>query len=112
MDRKQMGYCHICGTYGKLTFEHIPPESALNKGRAKVYTGDDAIKQYTGEKSRYLSLQQGMGKYSLCESCNNNTGARSEERRVGKECILEPGMQLCIAMLQKKLRMTCKEYRH
>ena len=75
MDRKQMGYCHICGTYGKLTFEHIPPESALNKGRAKVYTGDDAIKQYTGEKSRYLSLQQGMGKYSLCESCNNNTGA-------------------------------------
>lgn len=75
MNKKQMGYCHICGSYGELSFEHIPPKSALNRGHAKVYTGDDAIKHYTGEKSRYLNLQRGMGKYSLCESCNNNTGA-------------------------------------
>lgn len=75
MNKDRMGYCHICGTYGKLSFEHIPPESALNRRRAKVYTGDDVIKQYAGEKSRYINLQKGMGKYTLCESCNNNTGA-------------------------------------
>lgn len=75
MNKNQVGYCHICGTYGKLSFEHIPPESALNRKRAKVYTGNDVIKRYAGEKSRYINLQQGMGKYTLCESCNNNTGA-------------------------------------
>ena len=24
---------------------------------------------------KYSNLQQGMGKYSLCQECNNNTGA-------------------------------------
>ena len=49
MNKNRIGYCHICGTYGKLSFEHIPPESALNRKRAKVYTGDDVIKRYAGE---------------------------------------------------------------
>lgn len=34
-----MDYCHICGKYDNLSFEHIPPENALNKGPAKVYIG-------------------------------------------------------------------------
>ena len=75
MKKKQEGYCHICGNYGELSFEHIPPENALNNHRAMVYTGEDAIKRYKGEKSRYINQQQGMGLYTLCESCNNNTGA-------------------------------------
>ncbi len=70
-----MGTCHICGKYGELSYEHIPPESALNNHTAIIYTGDNVIKRYKGEKARYLNRQQGMGKYSLCESCNNNTGA-------------------------------------
>jgi len=69
------GYCHICGTYGKLSFEHIPPESALNHGKAVVYTGDEVLKKYRGAKSKYQSLQRGMGKYTLCENCNNKTGS-------------------------------------
>lgn len=68
------GQCHICGKYRKLTFEHIPPENALNNNRAKVYTGEEVIKRYKGEKSYYKNQQQGMGKYSLCKSCNSNTG--------------------------------------
>lgn len=68
------GQCHICGKYSKLTFEHIPPENALNNKRAKVYIGEEAVKRYKGEKSYYKNQQQGMGMYSLCESCNNNTG--------------------------------------
>lgn len=34
MKKNQEGYCHICGKYGKLTFEHIPPEKALNNSKA------------------------------------------------------------------------------
>lgn len=75
MGKKEIGYCHICGCYGELSYEHIPPETALNSDRAIIYTGDDVIKRYKGEKSRYICRQQGMGKFSLCENCNNKTGS-------------------------------------
>ncbi len=75
ISKKPIGCCHICGSYGKLSYEHIPPEDALNSNSAIVYTGDNALKRYTGEKAKYINRQQGMGKYSLCESCNNNTGS-------------------------------------
>lgn len=75
MKKKQEGYCHICGEYGELSFEHIPPENALNKNRAIVYTGDNVIKRYKRENSRYINQQQGMGKYTLCKKCNNVTGS-------------------------------------
>ena len=75
MSKNQMGYCHICGKYGKLSFEHIPPEDALNNNRAKLYTGDEALKKIKGEFAKYQNQQKGMGKYTLCESCNNNTGS-------------------------------------
>lgn len=72
--KKEIGHCHICGKYGELSFEHIPPEKALNKHKAITYTGDDVLKRYKGEKSRYRQLQKGMGKYSLCRQCNNDMG--------------------------------------
>ena len=75
MSNKHEGVCHICGKYGELTFEHIPPEKAFNSQRAKIYSGDEALKRSKGEPSRYLNFQKGMGKYSLCQSCNNDTGA-------------------------------------
>ena len=30
MSRMQEGTCHICGTYGKLSYEHVPPQAAFN----------------------------------------------------------------------------------
>lgn len=75
MGKKEIGYCHICGCYGELSYEHIPPENALNSNKAIIYTGDDVVKRYKGEKSRYICRQQGMGKFSLCEKCNNITGS-------------------------------------
>ena len=40
------GICHICGEYGKLSFEHIPPKNAFNAKRAKVYDGNEILKKY------------------------------------------------------------------
>ena len=68
------GVCHICGKTGMLTFEHIPPKKAYNWERAKIYNGYEALSKSQGEPARYSNSQQGMGKYSLCQSCNNNTG--------------------------------------
>jgi hypothetical protein len=68
------GTCHICGEYAKLSFEHVPPRSAFNdrpalRKRIKdLYEGD--LDDTRGEIS-----QRGAGGYTLCESCNNRTGA-------------------------------------
>jgi len=71
---KNYGICHICGKKCELTFEHIPPKNALNKYQAKIYNGNELIKLYNGEPAKYNNLQQGMGKHSLCQQCNNITG--------------------------------------
>ena len=69
------GVCHICGKNGQLTFEHIPPKNAFNSECAITYNGEENIKECNGIKPRYKKIQQGMGKYSLCENRNNITGA-------------------------------------
>lgn len=58
-----------------MSYEHIPQENVLNSNKAIIYTGDDVIKRYKGEKSRYICRQQGMGKFSQSENCNNKTGS-------------------------------------
>ena|SRR4030067_1321563 len=72
-----LGHCHICGTHGKLSFEHVPPESAFNDH--KITTPDtkrvfeltnlDDLNSLPGKQS-----QRGQGDYTLCEPCNNLTG--------------------------------------
>lgn len=74
MKKAIYGQCHICGEYGKLSFEHIPPEAALNKGQIKAYSGEEILKAFHDVHARYENMQRGMGKHSLCESCNNTTG--------------------------------------
>lgn len=71
------GNCHICGEYGALSFEHVPPESAFND--QKVVTPDissvlrlrdlDRLDALKGKQS-----QRGQGGYTLCASCNSRTG--------------------------------------
>lgn len=75
MADKHIGVCHICGKLRELTFEHIPPRKAFNWQRATLYNGHEALKKSKGEPSKYFNYQQGMGKYSLCENCNNITGS-------------------------------------
>ena len=55
-EKQHMGYCSICGKYTNLSFEHTPPEDALNNKRAKVYSGDEVVKKIKGEEARYRRL--------------------------------------------------------
>ena len=73
--KQHMGYCAICGKYTNLSFEHIPPEDALNNNCSKMYSIGEMIKKSKGEKARYTQQQRGTGKHSLCDKCNNNTGS-------------------------------------
>ena len=80
MAKKVYGKCALCGKEGKLTFEHIPPEAAFNNTPAKPIPGDEFLLRgnvYPWETHGipYQNLQQGMGMYSLCETCNPLTGS-------------------------------------
>ena len=91
MIKGQTGCCHICGNYGNLSFEHIPPEDAFNNRQVKLYSGDEVLKKIKGEKARFQNQQRGMGKYSLCEKCNNNTGSwySNTYSKIAKEVIYD-----------------------
>lgn len=76
------GKCHICGKSGRLTYEHVPPRKAFNSNKAFVYYGKKILennsKGFPWEISSRIKgrqLQRGIGAYTLCERCNNNTGA-------------------------------------
>jgi 5-methylcytosine-specific restriction endonuclease McrA len=77
------GTCHVCGKFGPLSFEHIPPRSTGNNHVVQIYSGDQVIKNsLTGSDDasalKYKPSQGGMGFYSLCESCNNYLGQNYE----------------------------------
>jgi hypothetical protein len=71
------GECCICGSIGKLTFEHVPPQAAFNDRRVFQAKIDDLLagKWLPGEaltSGKYI--QRGAGRHSLCAKCNNDTG--------------------------------------
>jgi hypothetical protein len=82
---KRYGKCALCGQECELTFEHIPPRGAFNSTPARPVSGTELFKESTLNDDsrmpwdtsglRYDNQQQGMGRYSLCQNCNNNTGS-------------------------------------
>jgi len=73
--RKEIGKCRLCLEEGELSFEHVPPASAFNETRVRRYTMDEWLKTdgTLGRGGRVS--QKGIGAYTLCERCNNKTGA-------------------------------------
>lgn len=68
----EVGTCHICGYTSILSFEHVPPKSAYNKKTFLQYNLEDKVK---GVDVQGRKIQGGVRVYTLCKSCNNNTGA-------------------------------------
>lgn len=73
-NKKIQGYCHICGEYGELTFEHVPPRSAYNNRSLLAYDFDQSVNLGPDDNVKGKITQKGMGDYTLCGRCNNNTG--------------------------------------
>lgn len=77
---KHVGKCALCGRVTTLTFEHIPPEAAYNKSPVKSVQGTILLSNqerlpWETKDLRYENQQRGLGMYSLCNECNNNTGS-------------------------------------
>ncbi|RKU14480.1 hypothetical protein C6501_08165 [Candidatus Poribacteria bacterium] len=75
--KKVFGNCRICGIYTKLSFEHVPPEAAFNNHRVvgkHIFELINKDPDYYFDGKGHIS-QRGAGAYTLCEKCNNDTGA-------------------------------------
>ena len=73
--RRVEGRCHLCGNQGPLSFEHVPPRAAFNRYPVVMAGIHDALASMDGEPLRGEIQQRGMGGHTLCEKCNNQTGA-------------------------------------
>lgn len=81
--QKHPGKCALCGKECELTFEHIPPRAAYNSTPVKPVSGKDYFEApdrakrmpWELEGIKYSNQQKGMGLYTLCQDCNNNTGS-------------------------------------
>lgn len=82
--RKEFGICHICGQYGKLTREHIPPQSTFNAMRQKLCSVDtllqsssrDNLPPWDQSGLKYEQFQSGVEFSTLCGKCNSLTGGK------------------------------------
>ncbi|OWA33500.1 hypothetical protein B9G55_22860 [Saccharibacillus sp. O16] len=76
MGRKTInGICHICGIEGPLTFEHVPPRGAFNDKPVIKSIFENFMTKGPDEEIKGKIQQKGAGAYTLCASCNNDTGA-------------------------------------
>ena len=76
MTRKKItGTCHICGNYGPLSFEHVPPKKAFNENSLVRVKFKEAMELAPITPVKEDIQQQGMGGYTLCGKCNNDTGS-------------------------------------
>ena len=68
------GNCALCSEFKKLSFEHVPPQSAFNDKLIFVQTHEHLIPQNSFLYGKKKRSNKGFGGYTLCEACNNNTG--------------------------------------
>ncbi len=68
------GRCHLCGQYGELTYEHVPPRKAFNDRPVVTAGFAEVMRLGPGEQIRGPVQQRGAGSYTLCHRCNNSTG--------------------------------------
>jgi hypothetical protein len=77
VSKNKYGSCCICGSEGKLSFEHVPPRAAFNNHRVLTANINELISKWDGELQSIKGKfhQRGSGSYTLCEKCNTKTGA-------------------------------------
>jgi len=69
------GKCHICGNTGPLSFEHVPPRRAFNDRPVIRAQFEELVGLGPDEPIKGKTQQRGIGEYTLCPRCNNDTGS-------------------------------------
>jgi hypothetical protein len=76
MSKKKIveGECSVCGNIGRLSYEHIPPRSAFNNKPIQIQNHINLFEKESFLFGKGTRLNKGLGAYTLCEPCNNNSG--------------------------------------
>ncbi|SDF63985.1 hypothetical protein SAMN05216571_10110 [Onishia taeanensis] len=64
------GYCRICGSYGELKKDHVPPKSLLTPGDSLYCSLFEGTMQEKIKKKKGLS---GIYFKTICQKCNSET---------------------------------------
>lgn len=76
------GYCLICGTFGKLSQDHVPPKCAVPPGEIE----QRLITEFKDMNIRGVKALHGSVFKTICTKCNNDLGAHDIEiKRVTNE---------------------------
>lgn len=76
MSKKKIivGKCSVCKTEGRLSFEHVPPRAAFNDKPILVQNHSHLFDNESYLYNKSSRSNKGLGVYTLCEPCNNNSG--------------------------------------
>jgi hypothetical protein len=66
----KIGNCNICGSYGKLAEDHIPPKGVLKPRQVEIINFTDMLAVPRPTASSRFS-QDGVKYRTLCSECNN-----------------------------------------
>ncbi|MGZ5446269.1 MAG: hypothetical protein ACXW5U_29600 [Thermoanaerobaculia bacterium] len=86
VDAKGFGLCHVCGTWQKLTREHVPPRAAFNDSPRlweRLSSGENV-------SSTRFRVRCGLYVITLCQRCNGNSPHAREYVRFAKALAEKP----------------------
>jgi hypothetical protein len=66
---RKEGHCTICGKYGVLTADHVPPKGCIEVGAVEINSFRSALKQ---EKCLPKYFMNGVKFKTICSPCNND----------------------------------------
>jgi len=69
------GVCWLCGRFGKLTREHIPPRAAFNDNSVLLLAVEEKTRE-TGRLEWAGKVEEGLIVRSLCGDCNSRGGGQ------------------------------------
>lgn len=69
------GYCLICGKYGKLSQDHVPPKCVVPPGQVE----QRLITEFRDLNVRGVKANHGSVFKTICTECNNNLGVHDIE---------------------------------
>ena len=70
------GRCNICGEFGPLTEDHVPPKGTLRFPRMQLYRMADALSVKRSERGQPRNFQRGVKFRTTCKGCNRDVLGR------------------------------------
>ena len=74
----KQGMCKICGKFGPLSFEHVPPRAAFNDRRVIVLNFEEAISLGPYNEVKRGTIQQRiLARHGGCEAATSWQDSKS-----------------------------------